>query len=195
MNYWPAETCNLAECAEPLLRYVAEIAQAGRPVAKKVYGARGWVMHHCSDIWRYAQTAGSCPNFSLWPMGGAWLCQHIWEHFAFSRDLGFLKSAMPVLREAALFFVDFLVEDGEGGLTTSPSCSPENSFVDPATGENVGLCEGSAMDLTIIRELFEYVIEGSELLGEKDDLIQEVSASLARLATPKIGRDGRIRFA
>jgi alpha-L-fucosidase 2 len=192
MNYWPAESCNLAECAEPLLDYVRDMAVSGRRAAKRVYGARGWCMHHCSDIWRYPQSAGACPNFSLWPMGGAWLCQHVWEHFAFSRDMDFLQSALPILKDAALFFVDFMIENAEGKLITSPSCSPENSFIDPDTGAHVGLCEGSAMDLTIIRELFEYVLEGSSLLGERDGIVREIEAALARLATPKIGEDGRL---
>jgi len=192
MNYWPAETCNLSECAGPLLDYIRDIAESGRYAAQMVYGARGWCMHPCSDIWRYSHTAGACPNFSLWPLGGAWLCQHVWEHFAFSRDIDFLQSAMPILREAALFFVDFLVDDGNGRLTTSPSCSPENAFIDPTTGESVGLCEGSAMDLTIIRELFGAVLEGNELLREQDGESAEIANALNRLAKPTIGKDRRM---
>jgi alpha-L-fucosidase 2 len=192
MNYWPAETCNLSECAEPLLDYIRDMATTGRQAAQMIYGARGWCMHHASDIWRYPQTAGGCSNFSLWPLGGAWLCQHVWEHFAFSRDREFLRQTMPLLKEAAIFFVDFMVENAKGQLVTSPSCSPENSFVDPETGESVGLCEGSAMDLTIIRELFGYVLEGCELLKERDALVDEIATALARLAKPKIGKDGRM---
>lgn len=192
MNYWPAETTNLADCAEPLLDYVRDICESGRIAAKRLYNARGWCMHHCSDIWRYPQTAGACPNFSLWPMGGAWLCQHVWEHFAFSRDMDFLRSVLPMLKEAALFFVDFMVETEDGRLTTSPSCSPENAFIDPQTGESVGLCEGSAMDLIIIRELFQYVLEGSRLLDERDGTTEEIEAALSRLASPRIGSDGRL---
>jgi alpha-L-fucosidase 2 len=192
MNYWPAETTNLADCAEPLLDYVRDICESGRIAAKRLYNARGWCMHHCSDIWRYPQTAGACPNFSLWPMGGAWLCQHVWEHFAFSRDIDFLRSVLPMLKDAALFFVDFMVETEDGRLTTSPSCSPENAFIDPQTGESVGLCEGSAMDLIIIRELFEYVLEGSRLLDERDGTTEEIEAALGRLASPRIGSDGRL---
>ncbi len=192
MNYWPAETCNLADCAEPLLRYVRDVSESGRAAARRIYGARGWCMHHCSDIWRYPQTAGGCPNFSLWPIGGAWLCQHLWEHFAFSRDLAYLKRVMPILKGAAVFFVDFLIDDGHGRLTTSPSCSPENSFVDPETGDAVGLCEGSAMDLLVIRELFSYVVEGCALLEERDADLVEIEAAHARLASPSIGKDGRL---
>ncbi|MBI1336567.1 MAG: glycoside hydrolase family 95 protein [Phycisphaera sp.] len=192
MNYWPAETCNLTDCAEPLLDYIRDISEAGTLAASRVYGARGWCMHHCSDIWRYAQTAGACPNFSLWPMGGAWLCQHVWEHFAFSRDYEFLRRVLPMLKRAALFFVDFLVENDRGKLVTNPSCSPENAFIDPQTGQSVGLCEGSAMDLIIIRELFEYVLEGSGLLDERDEVIDEIKAALSRLASPRIGHDGRL---
>ena len=192
MNYWPAENCNLSECAEPLVQYITDISNSGKDIAQMVYGARGWCMHHASDIWRYAQTAGSCPNFSLWPMGGAWLCQHIWEHYLFSQDKAFLKRVLPTLRDAAIFFVDFLIEDENGQLTTSPSCSPENSFRDPKTGESVGLCEGSAMDLTVIHELFGYVLEAYKELNEKDDSLVEIRSSLERLNFPTIGKDGRI---
>ncbi len=146
MNYWLSDSCNLSECAEPLLKYIKDLSIAGKESAKKIYGARGWCMHHCGDIWRYTQTAGSCSNFSLWPFGGAWLCQHIWESYAFSHDKNFLVEYFPVLKEAALFFVDFLIKNEDGKLTSSPSCSPENSFIDPQTGKSVGLCEGSAMD-------------------------------------------------
>lgn len=192
MNYWPAETCNLSECSEPLINYIRDISLSGRESAEKIYGCRGWCMHHCSDIWRYAHTAGACPNFSLWPMAGAWLSQHVWEHFVFSRDIDFLRSVMPMLKDAAIFFVDYMVENAQGNLTTSPSCSPENAFFDPETGEKVGLCEGSAMDLIIIRELFEYVLEGAAILEVKDSKIEEIKAALNRLEKPKIGRDGRL---
>ena len=169
-----------------------------------------------SQVTKLAQIEQACASDILWKPDGTQFALLAWEqpvqvldashlqwvqtigkgrkliHFAFSRDLVFLKKAMPTLREAALFFVDFLVDDGAGGLTTSPSCSPENAFIDPTTGESVGLCEGSAMDLIVIRELFEYVLEGSELLGDRDEVVEEISAALKRLAQPKIGRDGRL---
>lgn len=192
MNYWPVESCHLPAFAEPLFNFIKGVSISGRRTAKELYGSRGWCLHHCTDVWRYSHTAGQTNNFSLWPFGGSWLCQHIWEHFLFSEDQSFLKEFFPILRDAAIFYVDFLIEGEDGSLTTSPSCSPENAYFDPKSGNSVGICEGSAMDLTIIRELYDYVIQASEVLGEEDSLIEEIKASLSRLARPKIGKDGRI---
>lgn len=190
MNYWPAETCNLADCAEPLLEFVKDMAVSGQRPAKELYSARGWCMHHVSDIWRYPYTGGSKAQHAFWPVASAWLCQHLWEHYAFSADRGYLAAAIPVMKGAAAFFLDFMVENSEGNLVTSPSTSPENRFIDPSTGEQSSVCEGSAMDMTMIRELFENIIEGSALLGESDALLAEITAANARLAMPKIGKDG-----
>jgi alpha-L-fucosidase 2 len=192
MNYWPAETCNLADCAKPMLEYIADMAVSGEQAAKTIYDARGWCAHHASDIWCYTQTAASCPQISFWPMGGAWLCQHLWEHFAFNGDKAFLKKALPILKGCALFFVDFLVKGSNGELITSPSTSPENAFIDPETGETASVCEGSAMDQILIRELFTNVLEGCILLDDKDELTKDIEATMKKLAMPKIAKDGRL---
>lgn len=192
MNYWMADTCNVSSCVEPLFDYIRDMSESGARAAKQIYGARGWCMHHCSDVWRYPQTAGFAFNYSLWPLGGVWLCQHLWERYAFTEDRDFLADVFPILKEAAIFVVDFLIENEAGEMTTSPSCSPENKFIDPATGEQAGVCEGSAMDLMMIRELFTYVLEGSRILEERDAMIEEIELALSRLAKPKIGQDGRI---
>lgn len=192
MNYWPAETCNLAECAEPLLKFVADMAESGKRPAREFYSARGWCMHHASDIWRYPYTAGAYANHACWPTASAWLCQHLWEHYAFSGNTAFLQKALPVMKEAAIFYVDYLVENDKGQLVTSPSTSPENCFFEPGTQNKAAVCEGSAMDQTMLRELFECVIEGSRILGARDAVIDEIAAALAKLAMPKIGADGRV---
>ena len=214
MNYWPAETCNLAECAKPLLDFIRDMAVSGERPAQKLYGARGWMMHHTSDIWRYPYTSGSTAQHAFWPVGSAWLCQHLWEHFAFSQDKDSLREALPIMKGAAAFYLDFMVEDGNGQLVTSPSTSPENTFYEPETEEQrtareaavkaqpegaeppkrpgASVCQGSAMDLTMIRELFECTIEGAEALGDNDDLISEIKAALPRLAMPLVGKDGRL---
>ncbi|MDT8390466.1 MAG: glycoside hydrolase family 95 protein [Lentisphaeria bacterium] len=192
MNYWPAEVCNLSECAEPFFRFVREMAESGRRPARKLYGARGWCAHHNSDLWRYSYTGGSKAQHAFWPVCGAWLCQHIWEHFAFTGDRGFLADFMPVMKDAAAFLLDFMIENDDGQLVTSPSTSPENRFFDPETGEETSVCEGSAMDLTMIRELFETIIEGSRILNERDELVNDIETALGRLAMPKIGSDGRL---
>lgn len=192
MNYWPAETCHLADCAEPLFTFIRELAESGRRPARKLYGARGWCAHHNSDLWRYAYTGGSKAKHAFWPVCGAWLCQHVWEHFAFSGDRDFLAEFMPIMKDAAAFLIDFMIETEAGELTTSPSTSPENRFVDPETGEPSSVCEGSAMDLTMIRELFENIINGSAILGERDALVDEIETALGKLARPTIGADGRL---
>jgi len=192
MNYWPAEPCNLSDCAEPLLRMVRELSESGRRPAARLYDARGWCAHHNSDLWRYPYTGGAHAQHAFWPVCAAWLCQHVWEHYAFTGDREFLAEFMPIMKDAAAFLLDFMVENGDGELTTSPSTSPENSFLDPGTGEKASVCEGSAMDLTMIRELFENILTGSAVLGERDELVEEVEAALGRLAMPKIGADGRL---
>lgn len=192
MNYWPAESCNLVDCAEPLLKFIRELAISGRRPARKLYNARGWCLHHNSDVWRYSYTGGSKAQHAMWPLGGVWMCRHLWEHYEFSKDTVFLKEALPIMKEAAAFVIDFMIEDADGNLTTAPSTSPENSFIDPETGERASVCVGSAMDLIMIRELFENVIQGSAILEERDALLTETEAALGKLATPKIGADGHL---
>jgi len=192
MNYWPAEVCNLTDCAEPLFRFIRELSVSGRRPARDLYGARGWCLHHNSDLWRYVHTGGASAQHAFWPVCGAWLCQHLWEHYAFSGDATFLAEALPIMKDAAAFFLDFMIEDAEGHLVTSPSTSPENQFVDPSTGQNASVCIGSAMDLTLIRELFENIIEGSRILGQRDALLDEVEVAYPRIPLPAIGKDGRL---
>ncbi len=192
MNYWPVESCNLVDCVEPLLTFVRELAVSGRRPAQQLYGARGWCLHHNSDLWRYPYTGGSKAQHAFWPVCSAWLCQHVWEHYRFSGDQSILVEFMPIMKDAAAFLLDFMIVNADGEWTTSPSTSPENLFIDPGTGEPSSVCEGSAMDLTLIRELFENVLEGSAILGERDPLVEEVEAALSKLAMPTIGADGRL---
>ena len=193
MNYWPAESCNLSECAEPMLRFVKEVAVTGARTARELYGARGWCLHHNSDLWRYTYTGGWAAQHAFWPVGGAWVCQHLWEHYLFTGDRDFLAQVLPVMEGAAEFLLDLLVEDGAGKLITSPSTSPENSFTDPGTGERASVCEGSAMDMTLIRELFGCVLSGHEALEtERTELVAEITDAYARLALPSVGTDGRL---
>ncbi len=192
MNYWPAETTNLADCAEPLIQCIRELCESGRRPARTLYGARGWCAHHNSDLWRYSYTGGARAQHAFWPLCAAWLCQHIWEHYAFSGDRTFLAACLPVMKEAAVFLLDFMVEDADGHLTTSPSTSPENRFIDPGTGEPASVCEGSAMDLTLIRELFENTLRASAILEAQDEGIAAIAVALEKLAWPVIGTDGRL---
>jgi alpha-L-fucosidase 2 len=190
MNYWPVEVCNLAECAEPLFDYIEMLREPGRRTAQIHYGCRGFVAHHLSDIWGF--TAPADGPWGLWPMGAAWLCVHLWEHYAFGGDREFLERAYPVMKEAALFLLDFLVEDGEGRLVTNPSTSPENRFR-ASDGGAAYLCVGASMDLQIIHDLFTRCIRASEILGCDEGFRRELSSALSRIPEPRIGRFGQLQ--
>lgn len=184
MNYWPAEPTNLSECHEPLFDMIAEVAQTGRATAKNHYGANGWVLHHNTDIWR-----GTAPinhsNHGIWVTGGAWLCQHLWYRYQFTGDKAFLRDrAYSILKDAAAFFVDFLVEDPKSKyLISTPSNSPENG----------GLVAGPTMDHQIIRDLFGACIEASVVLGVDADLRKVWIEKRDRLAPSQIGKYGQLQ--
>ncbi len=187
MNYWPAETCNLGECAEPLLRMVEDLTETGARAARMHWGAGGWVAHHNTDLWRAASPIDG--PWGHWPTGGAWLCQNLWEHYLFTEDLGFLKRLYPAMKGAAQFFLDSLVEDPKHHwLVTCPSASPEHGI--PAGGS---ICAGPAMDEQIIRDLFGNCIRASEILGVDADLRQQLAARRARLAPNQIGSAGQLQ--
>jgi alpha-L-fucosidase 2 len=184
MNYWPAELTNLSECHAPLFDMLEDLAITGRRVAQVHYDARGWVFHHNTDLWRGAAPINAS-NHGIWPVGGAWLCQHIWWHYAFTGDVTFLRErAYPILREAALFFVDILAEDPETGWLISPlSNSPENG----------GLVPGPTMDHQIIRDLFAHTVAASEILGVDADLWQQLRMLRARIAPNQVGQYGQLQ--
>lgn len=192
MNYWAAETTNLSECHEPLFRLIAEVAEHGRKTAQVHYGCRGWVLHHNTDIFRATVPVDAAPRWGFWVMGGAWLCQHLWEHFLFTGDRKFLKWAYPIMREAVLFLLDWMVRDPKSGRwTTCPSLSPENAFR-TKEGQVASFCVGSAMDLQVIHDLFCNCIEAAKLLGVDDELRKELQKRLDELEPLKIGTDGRL---
>ncbi|RYY44752.1 MAG: glycoside hydrolase family 95 protein, partial [Sphingomonadales bacterium] len=159
MNYWPAEPLGLGECVEPLIAMIEELAQSGARTARTNYGGRGWVAHHNTDLWRASAPIDGA-FWGLWPSGGAWLCKHLWDRWDYSRDPALLARIYPLMRGAAMFFLDTLVEHPDGsGLVTSPSISPEN-----AHHAGVSVCAGPAMDRQILRELFANTIECAALL-------------------------------
>ncbi|MHC4112139.1 MAG: glycoside hydrolase family 95 protein [Planctomycetota bacterium] len=192
MNYWLAEVCNLSECHEPFFRLTEALVPSGRKTARDVYNCRGFVAHHTTDVWWHTTPFGSV-GYGMWPMGAAWCTQHFIENYRFTGDKKFLKNrAYPVLNEACLFFLDWLVEHPRTGkLVSGPSNSPENSFVAP-DGKRVNLSMGPSMDQEIIWDTFTNLIEASEILGIKDDFVSEVIAARSKLALPKIGSDGRL---
>jgi alpha-L-fucosidase 2 len=188
MNYWPADAAGLSRCVEPLLRMVEDLAVTGARTAKTMYGARGWVAHHNTDLWR-ATAPIDGPLWGLWPCGGAWLCNSLWDHFDYSRSPETLQRLYPLMRGACLFFLDTLVEDPHGrGLVTSPSLSPENLHPFGSS-----LCVGPAMDRQILRDLFAHTVEAGTRLGLDGALLEQLSASAIRLAPDAIGRSGQLQ--
>lgn len=192
MNYWPAEVCNLAECHTPLLALIERRVPPGRETARVHYGCRGWVLHHNTDLWGNTAAVENANPWGLWPAGSGWLCAHLWEHYAFSGEREYLAQAYPVLKEAALFYLDYLVADpAHGWLLTCPSVSPENTFR-TADGRESGLCAGPAMDLQIIHELFGHVVEAARQLDVDAELCAQLQVALARLAPLQVGRFGQL---
>ena len=194
MNYWPAEPLGLQECVQPLGDFLQRAAENGGKVAKNLYGARGWVMHHNSDIWANCLPVGEGqgqPRWSMWPMGGAWLCRHLYEHYLFSGDRDYLsQTAYPLMKGAAEFMEDWLVEYN-GELVTAPSTSPENDYLD-AQGRRCSITIASAMDMQIIRDLLENCIDASNLLGCDASKRKIWRKILRRLHPVGIGADGGI---
>jgi alpha-L-fucosidase 2 len=188
MNYWPAETCNLSDCVAPLTDMVLDLAESGRRTAKVMYGARGWVAHHNTDLWR-ATAPIDGPQYGLWPTGGAWLLQNLWEHYEFTGDKKFLKQIYPAMKNAAQFFLDSLVaEPTHHWLVTCPSLSPENKHPGGAS-----LCAGPTMDTEILHDLFAHCIRASEILGRDKKFRAEMAAARARLAPLQIGKAGQLQ--
>jgi alpha-L-fucosidase 2 len=196
MNYWPAEPANLPELHEPLVAFVEELARAGARTAAVNYGARGWVAHHNSDLWRQSAPVGDYgsgdPVWAFWPMAGPWLSQHLYEHYLFGGDRGYLRDrAYPVMRGAAEFCLDWLIDDGHGHLTTAPSTSPEHKFVLADKG-TAAVSAGSTMDIALIRDLFCNVLDAGETLGLDDELRRRIPAALEQLRPYRIGSKGQL---
>jgi alpha-L-fucosidase 2 len=184
MNYWPAEVANLSECAEPLFALIDEVALSGAKTAQAHYGARGWVLHHNTDLWRGTAPINNA-NHGIWPTGGAWLCMHLWERWRHTGDRDFLaKRAYPLMKEASLFFADYLIEDPAGnGLISGPSNSPEHG----------GLVMGPTMDHQIIRGLFSWTAEAARILGVDEEFAAQLDTLRGRIAPNKIGRLGQLQ--
>lgn len=204
MNYWPVESGNLSECAEPLVRMIKELTDQGSQVAKEHYGARGWVFHQNTDIWRVAAPMDG-PTWGTFTVGGAWLCTHLWEHYQYTMDKDFLKETYPLIEGSVQFFMDFLVPHPNGKwLVTNPSTSPENfpdgggnkPYFDEVTAgfrEGTTICAGSSIDMQILYDLFGYYIEAAKVLGKNGDFIQHVKVAREKLVPPQIGRDGSLQ--
>lgn len=192
MNYWCAESCNLSECHLPLFDLIEKIRETGRNTAREMYGCPGFVCHHNTDLWGDSAPQDSCKSSTLWPMGAAWLCLHIFEHYEYTLDKDFLKEKYPLMKEAAEFFTDYLIEDSEGRLVTSPSVSPENTYL-TQSGVKGSLCMGPSMDSQIITVLFEDVIKSSEILDTDHEFAGKLKVMSEKLPKPEIGKYGQIK--
>jgi alpha-L-fucosidase 2 len=193
MNYWPAEPGNLPECHEPFFQMIKEMAVSGNKTAREMYGRNGWVAHHNTSIWRETHPNDGTPTSSYWPMASAWLSSHLWEHYLYSGDKEFLQNeAYPVIKGAAEFFTDWLVDNGEGYLVTPVSNSPEHNFI-YGEYQKAAISMGSTMDMALIRELFTRTIEASEILGVDEDFRNKLSLQLEKLLPYRIGARGQLQ--
>ena len=188
MNYWPAEPANLAECVQPLVAMVKDLAVTGAVTARTNYGARGWVAHHNTDLWRATGPIDGA-FWGMWPTGGAWLCKHLWDHYDYGRDRAYLADVYPLMKGAAQFFLDTLVADPSGKyLVTSPSISPENRHPHGSS-----ICAGPSMDNQILRDLFANTIHAAEILGKDADFRKACAIVRARLPPDRIGKAGQLQ--
>ena len=191
MNYWPAEVGNLSEMHEPFIKMVKEVAQTGAETAKTMYGTRGWVLHHNTDIWRITGPVDFAAS-GMWPTGGAWFCRHLWEHYLHTGDEAFLAEVYPVMKGAAEFFVDFMIpEPDHGWMVIAPSNSPENAFMrDPG---DVTVCAGTTMDNQMVSELFTNIITASSVLGKDGAFADTLAVLKSKMAPMQIGKHAQLQ--
>lgn len=193
MNYWPSEVTNLSECTAPLFHLLEDLAENGAETAKLYYGAGGWVSHHNTDLWRGTAPVDAA-RYGMWPMSGVWLCQHVWEHYLFTEDLGFLRKYYPIMKGAAQFVLDILEENPNYGYLTIPfSMSPEQGYYMDGNPEEMFLAPSTTMDNALIRDLFPHCIEAAELLGEDSAFSDELAAVLERIPPYMIGENGMLQ--
>lgn len=189
MNYWPSEITNMTEMNEPLVQMIRELSETGKKTAQDMYGARGWVLHHNTDIWRINGPIDGA-TWGMWPMGGAWLSQHLFEKYAFSGDKEFLKSVYPVIKESAMFFLDFLVEEPVNNwLVVCPSTSPENN----PQGRPSTLAAGVTMDNQLVFDIFTRTMEAAQILNTDQELVVTLSETLKRMPPMQIGKWGQLQ--
>ncbi len=190
MNYWPAEVCNLPECHMPLFELIKKMVPNGRKTAKEMYGARGFVCHHNTDMHGDTAPQDHWNQGTYWVLGAAWLCTHQWTHYQYTLNKEFLRESFPIMRQAAEFLLDFMVEY-EGHLVTCPSVSPENTFILPG-GEKGANIYGVTMDNQIIRDLFTQCIEAAKILGVEDELNEQIIAAREKLIPTQVSKKGYI---
>jgi alpha-L-fucosidase 2 len=196
MNYWPAETCNLSEMTEPFFRMMQELSVKGTQVAEKSFNLPGWTVNHNTDLWRVANAVEGDPVHSFWPMGAGWLCEHLWEHYSFTKDHNFLEdTAYPLMLAAAKFLNGWLVQNEDGYWVTPVGTSPENRFkYQKSNGEWVtaAMASGSTMDIAIVRELFSNLLSAEKILKIESDFHREIKEKLQNLLPYQIGKHGQL---
>lgn len=192
MNYWPAELTNLSELHMPFLEFIEAMRADARKTAREVYGTRGITAHYTTDVWHYTEPTGQI-RYGMWPMGIAWSCQHLWEHYLFTGDEEYLRElGYPILKEASEFCVDWLVKDPKSGkLVSGPSISPENTFI-TANGQKASMAMGPTMDHMIIQDLLTSTIDASKVLQVDRVFRKELEKTLLDLAPMQVGSDGRL---
>ncbi len=193
MNYWPSESTNLSELSQPLFQMLKELSVTGQESARKIYGARGWMAHHNTDMWRITGPVDG-GFYGMWPMGGAWLSRHLWEHYLYTGDISFLKQVYPILKGASTFYVDALQKEPEHGwLVVAPSMSPENNYIKDSAGNGVGLTYGTTMDNQIVFELFSNTIIAAKTLGIDLAFADTVKQKQNMLPPMQIGQFGQLQ--
>lgn len=190
MNYWPTDICGLSECYEPFFDHLLRVSDRGKKVAEKMYGCRGFVAHHNTDIWGDSAPQDIYLPASFWMLGGAWLSTHIMMHYEYTEDKEFLEKMYPVLRDSVIFFADSMIEH-EDRLVVCPSVSPENTYILPS-GERGCACYGATMDSEILRDLFEGYIKAADVLGRDEELLTKTKEMLDKLPELQIGKHGQI---
>ena len=187
MNYWPAEVCNLSETAEPLFSMIRDLSETGAETARVMYGCRGWVAHHNTDLWRIAGPVDGA-TWGMFPNGGGWLTTHLWEHYQYTLDKDFLRQYYPIMKGAADFYLDFLVEH-DGELLVVPSVSPEHGGM----GKQSTVCASCTMDNQIVRDVLTQALDASKILGEDADYQQKLTRALRMLPPMKVGQYGQLQ--
>jgi alpha-L-fucosidase 2 len=190
MNYWPAEVCNLSECHLPLFDLIKDLSETGAKTAKTYYNCGGWVLHHNTDLWRGTAPVDAA-RYGMWPVGGAWICQHIWEHYLFTGDKKFLKKYYPILKGSAQFLMDLMVEHPKYKWLVIPfSMSPEQGYFTGPGTEECFLSSSTTMDVGIIKELFPHCIEAEKILGVDKEFGNTLAAALKKIPPYQIGKNG-----
>lgn len=191
MNYWPADLTNLEECHEPLTDLIESLVEPGQKTAEVQYKAKGWCIHPITNVWGFT-APGEHPSWGMHLGAGAWLCQHLWDHYQYTRDKKYLERVYPIMLESARFYLDWLVKDpATGQLVSGPAASPENAFVAP-DGSVAQISMGPSHDQQVIRELFTNVLSASAVMTDKDPLLSKIDLALKNIAPPQIGSDGRL---